>query len=375
MERSGSISTGAVRADDLEALAERAGPFATVSIALEGRGAYGQNADRARRKDVDEALAQAGAPESTRQVIDETLAGVGPDVEGVIAVADEQGVVHVERLAEAPSAEFMRWAALPSMSGVIEHRQAAIPRVVVLADRHGADIVVEADDHVRRFEADGATHPIRKSAPGGWSQRRCQQRVENTWAKNAGHVTEMLVPLIAEIEPTLVILGGDERAVDLIRNDLPASVQALTRQITSGRATDGSDDQRDDDIERLVRTAVAEDTMELIRNFEEAAQSAGRAANGADHTLAALRLAQVDTLLVHDDPADDRVGWFGTVPGHVTLDAEDITTADSDEVPSAAGLIDVAIHGALRTGAAIRVIPKVAAINGGIGAILRWSNS
>ena len=167
--------------------------------------------------------------------------------------------------------------------------------------------------------------------------------------------------------PDLVVLGGDGREVELIRSRLPHALLTRTHVIGPGRASDGSADQRDDDILRLVHAAVAARSVALLHAFAE--EPRARAAHGTLATLAALRRSQVEVLLVHDDPDDDRFAWFSDLPGDVALIRHQLA---EPATARAARLVDVAVHAALRTGAGVRILPHVAAIPDDVGAILRW---
>jgi hypothetical protein len=48
-------------------------------------------------------------------------------------------------------------------------------------------------------EATGDDPMLRKSNPGGWSQRRYQQRAENLWEENAKAVADQVAGLVDEI--------------------------------------------------------------------------------------------------------------------------------------------------------------------------------
>ena len=163
------------------------------------------------------------------------------------------------------------------------------------------------------------------------------------------------------------MLGGDGREVELIRSRLPHALLTRTHVIGPGRASDGSADQRDDDILRLVHAAAAARSVALLHAFAE--EPRARAAHGTLATLAALRRSQVEVLLVHDDPDDDRFAWFSDLPGDVALIRHQLA---EPATARAARLVDVAVHAALRTGAGVRILPHVAAIPDDVGAILRW---
>ena len=56
-----------------------------------------------------------------------------------------------------------------------------------------------------------------RSAPGDWSQRRVQQRTGNRWQQNFGAVAEVLTKLVDQVQPRLVVITGDMRAVQCLR--------------------------------------------------------------------------------------------------------------------------------------------------------------
>jgi hypothetical protein len=56
-----------------------------------------------------------------------------------------------------------------------------------------------------------------RSAPGDWSQRRFQQRTGNRWQQNFGAIAEALTKLVGQVQPRLVAISGDVRAVQFLR--------------------------------------------------------------------------------------------------------------------------------------------------------------
>lgn len=369
MERSGTTVRGGCRAPDLVQIAEAPGPFASVWLGRSGLGSYDgtvdTQADQLRRQLVD-----IGAPERVAaEIAEATGRGTSP---GVVAIADESGVLLRELLDEAPRHDVVRWGPVPAWCAAIEHRQAQIPVLVVLADRLGADLLMSSVHGTATAEVTGDEGPITKSAPGGWSQRRFQQRAENTWEHNAGLVVEEMISDARSLHPELIVLGGDVRAVQAIQDRLPKELGAITHTITSGRAEDGSDDRRVEDVARLVRTAVAEQTVAVLQTLEEQEGRHGRAANGEVETFDALARSQVDVLLVHDDGDDERQAWWSAAHGMAALDRGLLDVLGADAAPVQDCLIDVAITAALRAGASVRVVPDAAVLQDGIAALLRW---
>ncbi|MDF2741972.1 MAG: hypothetical protein K0S88_3342, partial [Actinomycetia bacterium] len=51
----------------------------------------------------------------------------------------------------------------------------------------------------REVRVEGEELHVTRSASGGWSQRRFQQRAENRWQQNAGAVAEALTRLVDQV--------------------------------------------------------------------------------------------------------------------------------------------------------------------------------
>jgi peptide subunit release factor 1 (eRF1) len=125
----------------------------------------------------------------------------------------------------------------------------------------------------------------------------------------------------------------------------------------------------DDELRRLVQTAVAEQTVAVLDRFKEERGQADKAADGPAAVVSALQMAMVETLLVHDDPADERVAWFGPEPLQLALSKDDVAGMGV-EFPEQARLVDVAVRAAVGSGADVRIVPK-AVVTDGFGAVLR----
>jgi hypothetical protein len=373
METSGEALPAAIHAPDLSNLVNGPGPFATVYLTTEAAVENAAQRNQVRWKSHRDALLAAGAPQEVVATVDEVVPEAHHEGEGLGVIVRADGAVHVEHGAAPPQVDRVSWAPLPRLVQLLAWRQSTVAHLIVLADRQGADVgAVAADGRALLREVAGDDTPISKVGAGGWSQRRYQERAENTWEKNAGAVADTVIRLASRIAPRFIAVAGDVRALTLLRQNLPADLAALVQEIGGGPSPDGSDDAVAARVAELIDQAAQSDTAAVLDVFREELGQRDRAADGAEATLAALAAAQVDVLLVHDDGDDERTGWFGPDPTAVAITATTLRDLGVAE-PTEGRLVDLAVRAALGTGAGVRAVPDIDVPTDGLGAILRWS--
>ena len=218
---------------------------------------------------------------------------------------------------------------------------------------------------------DASDPAIRKSAPGGWSQRRYQERAERTWEDNAKAVATRVADVARLIDPAAILVAGDVRAVQFLRDELDPRLAGLVRELDGSRGADGSDDAVAEDARKQVATIAAEETVAVLDKFKEERGQDDRAADGLAATVAALNEASVETLLVADDPDDDRPAWFSADPPLVALARADLEAYGAGNATEQGRLVDVLVRAAFLSGARVRVVPRTV-LQDGVGAILRF---
>lgn len=164
---------------DLRSLVERHGPFLTASIPA--------------RSDI------AGAADRFETQIDNTLRDAPPvweadvaemrheletlphhDGAAVIALRPMGGPSFYEFIDDPVHRPELTVASLPRLAPLIEARQRLISHVVVETDLAGADLVAfDSGSVAATDQVEGDTEHIHRGHPGGWSQRRFQQRAEH----------------------------------------------------------------------------------------------------------------------------------------------------------------------------------------------------
>jgi len=352
---------------NVKTLISREGPTATVVLAAPSATPDAGDQLDVRWRNARSQLAAVGAPETELDELD-VVAGQLDHGQGaaVVIINSPDGPAWVEYLDDEVTHDLAVRGELPRLGPVLESRQRSVAHMIVVADRVGADVIaVDAGSELESAEVKGSDLHIHRGHPGGWSQRRFQQRAENRWEANASDVAEVVIEMAKRAEPRFIALAGDVRAVTFLLDQLPADLADISQKL---------DGQSPDLIaEQTVRAAadiVARDTVAVLEGYKEAVGQ-GRAATDAAQTLAALSDGRVETLLVHDDPDDDRAARFER-PG-LACSILDLSATNSGPSEDLTGrLVDVAIRSAILSDATIRFVSAHAGSPDGLGAILRW---
>ena len=368
-----AFAVGTQEAPELAGLFDRTGPFVTVYLPT--RPDIDNAAQRSLQqwRPVRDELTEAGAPASALDAVEALLPNAHHDGSTLAAVADESGVLISRSGSEAPARPLGYFQTLPVVAPLVAWWQASLPHVLVVADRVGADITAVAPAGPSADSVDGGGGPhLHKQAPGGWSQRRFQERAENLWEANAKAVAERTVSVAEYIGARAVLVAGDVRALQFLREHLPGRVAALVRELGGSRGADGGDEPFLEDSRKQMASVAAEDTVAILEKFREEKGQADRAVDGPSATIEALNAAAADIVLVHDDPDDRRLAWYDP-EGHVLgLDPTRIAPYGVKQ-PAQGRLVDVCIRSALRTGARVRTVPSTSVAQG-VGALMRFTS-
>ncbi len=357
----------------MAALFDRPGPFVSVGLATQPDIDNAAQRSLQQWRPVRDELAQAGAPAVALDAIEALVPDAHHDGPSLMAVADESGVLLSRSGSEAPAAPRFCYTTLPLVGPLVTWWQTSLPHVLVVADRIGADITAVApggDPSTEAVEEDAGPH-LRKVGPGGWSQRRFQERVENNWESNAKAVAERTASVAEYIGARAVLVAGDVRALQFLREHLPERLLPLVRELDGARGADGGDEALLEEARKQMASIAAEDTVAILEKFREEKGQADRAADGLGATIEALNAAAVDVLLVHDGPDDRREAWYSPDAALVAKDAGTLRDYGVDQ-PRQGRLLDALIRTALRTGGRVRTVPSTV-VSEGAGAILRFT--
>ncbi|MDX6285341.1 MAG: hypothetical protein QOG53_826 [Frankiales bacterium] len=352
------------------------GPFVTLYLSVRRDVEDAAQRYETQWKDVLSELAGFGVDETTRDAL--VAARGDHSAGGTHVMVASHGLVHLSEALPEPlpesAADIVRYSPLPHLLPLIEMVGPRIPHIVVLTDRIGADILAyqTGPEPTEVGSVDGADYHIRKVHAGGWSMRHYQAHAEENWAHNAKDVVDVVEKLALDINPRVIIVGGDVRAVQLFEKYLPAGLLPRLQLIEGSRATDGGTEHVADRVMAVLADTWRADTNALLDKFAEEVGQADRATNGLVDTVAALRLAQVETLILSDALDGDRPLWFGPDPAviGVTRDEADLGFG----APQQAAAVDVVVRTAIGTDATVRVVPSndPRSPREGTGAILRF---
>jgi peptide subunit release factor 1 (eRF1) len=358
---------------DLRDLVEREGPFSSIYLNTEATTEEAPHEIEIRWRDSRRELARAGAPAQALEAVDALVKGAHQKGDGLVAVAQGESIA-LRRFLSSRVPDHARFGPLPLLLPYLEWQQDNPRYAVVLSDRTGGEIhVIGGLEPEEDVEVEGRTSPIKKVKPGGWSQRRYQQRAENTWEANAKDVAHRLEELVRSPENVaFVVIAGDVRAVAFIREHLGKDIESVAFEL---KVEPNSIDEIRNDIEATAAAYVGRTLEQLIDKFQEERGQHDLAADGLEATFDALRKATVDTLLiVREGP--DRPAWFVV---------SDVSQAATDKGPltdlgigtvDEANATDVLTAAALKTGSRVVVIPELPAGQAprdGVGALLRYA--
>lgn len=321
----------------------------------------------ARWRPLADALRDRGATDSTISALEQALAPISSAraASGTIEAAAFATDGQVVAAFPAPGAtwpDLVRVDPPAQVLPLLAWAQERPPYVAVVVDRAGADIQAcrGFGSSPTHLSVDGPDDEIRRNAPGGFlAQGRYQRRAEDSWRHNAGAVAEHVTAALERVGAHLLVVSGDVRAVQLLRERLPAWVRnsVLVEEIKGSRAIDGSQDARQELVADAVRREVRQELDDLWRTFVEQRSPGGLAVDGENPTLEALAAGRVATLLVVAEYDDERRAWFGAGATDVQpVDQPPPAWSDARQ----GALTDVAVRAAMLTGAEVRVLQPTA---------------
>jgi len=359
----------------LKPLYDHPGPFASVYIDTRRTDLQAPHEIELRWRDLRRQLATEGADASTLAALDSAVGSdrgqPAPQGQALFAAGGE--LLHLEELQFLPMPDRASFGRLPHVLPMLAQRVDHPPYLLVLADRVGADLEVRMPFGPPYTEqVDGETSPIRKVAPGDWSQDRYQRRVENTWDRNARKVALEVERLGNLYRAGLIVVSGDVRARSLLLEHLGRAWRDRTVELPTGGRAEGADRERAD-LRAMAAAGAEEESMRarLRERFEHGLVHGG-AVHGFLATIEALRRADVDTLILSNAPQVlDAWVWWDPNSALIALHPEDLEAVRAAEThrDRAADVLPRTL--AHTSGQLMLVSDGEPGPDGGIGALLR----
>ena len=365
----------------LEPVFAATGPFATVCADVTHTT---ENADTEldlRVRAIAERLTAQGAPEPVVEVVRSRLlegneGGEAGRLKGrAVVVAADGRVLLDQALVAAPLREVAEWSPQPDLLPVLRQLPGRVPHIVVLADRTGADITFIGGTGQAHEEevVEGDTFQIHKFPGGGWSQHRYQHNVENNWIANADDVAARITSMARRLAPRFVLVAGDVRARQILTDRASNEWADLIVSMDEGGRAAGADREP---VDTRARELVAEHEARACAAVLEQVQAAGAhglAVNGTGPVVEALRKAQVETLVLADEPAEDTL-LVGRSALELGVDQQDMDALGThgEVVPADRALLAAAVAG----DAAVVIVPRSALpTDVPVAAVLRYTDA
>lgn len=371
-----------VSEDRLAAVYEHPGPFVTVY--LDGTRSTESGAREvglrwaAIRADLEQQGVEAATLEALDRRIDADSNTAG--VHGLVVVAAGGEVCFGDQMRRPPASSTGRVSALPHLLPYLAQRATDVPHVVVVTDRTGADLLaIPADGDAATRSVEGhVEYPVHRTATADWSERHFQLRVENTWQANARDVASAVSRLVNEIAARLVVVAGDVRARHLVADELGSALSpgvAVAVVDEGGRAPGASRDSLEAAVHDEVLRLAWRERHEVLEHLSQNLGRGEYAVAGLAEVTKALRMAQVDTVVLSDDPSSTLRAWVGATPSEFGIaGSEAEATGDG---PIEHDRYDAAlVRAVIATGAKLLVTPGAHDyLSDGIGALLRYETA
>ncbi|WP_158895357.1 peptide chain release factor 2 [Amycolatopsis anabasis] len=358
----------------LRELTSADGPFASVYFEDSHDTADAAKQLELKWRELREALAGQGAPESTLDALEDAVHTgehpVGRGGRGLLTAGTE--VVLDEHFPEPPAAPVARFSAYPYLLPLAEYAEAGPVHVVAVVDQVGADL--SAYDAYRQplevYTVEGHDHPVHKVRGGGSAHRDIQSHTEETVRHNVEAVAEEITDLAQRVGAEIVVLAGEVQARRAVHNGMPEQTRRITTEIATGARSEGSShEELDREVGALLDAAKREHRQDVLERFDaELGRDTGLAVQGLEAVTTALREGNVRVLLTAD-PGDAMI-CTGTGTSRIAVARAELEALGETEVCECRA--DEAIPAAaVAVGASLVHVGEERTLTEGFGALLR----
>ncbi len=381
-----------MKLDSLKPLLHHDGPLTTVCLDVtRGDESSGDREIRSRWNGLRRTLEDAGAPSQTLAVIEETVLRPThvPGSHGRYVVAAGDRVLVDQVLADPPARDEAFHDGAPSLAPAVAAADEAVRYLLVEVDRAGADFSwsgVERHDAAEVVaHVEGGHDVLHKFGGGGWSHRRFQSRVQDSWERNAEAVAAELDKAVAEHRPELVLITGDVRAVPMVRAALGHRAAELVAEVPGGSRADGvNQDVFAEHLRQVLEVFRAQRREQVVDRLREGLGRGDGAVTSLEDLVDVLRKGQVAELVVVRTAAGVSVArlnekrlWVGRDPLELGLRRADLAALGVPSDDARELRADIAVLRALVAQDAGFTFAEEGSVDlvDGVGAILRWTDA
>jgi hypothetical protein len=363
----------------LQAVYTGAEQYASAYLNVSRTHAQSSHELEVRWRDLAAELEHQGLPAPARELVAERVlspTGMGGELGRAVVVADSEIVL--DQIQPGPtSGDYAAVGRLPHLMPLLRARADQTSYLLVTVDHAGADIVyvdrvAEPSD---RLTSEGGHDVLHKVPGGGWSQRRYQSRVEDSWERNATQVANDLDAAVAKDAPEVVFLAGERSARSYVHQHASGRVAPLLVDLaTGGRAEGTSEEAVHEEIAVKLAHHRANQVEQVTDELSTRLGADKAATQGFQGVVEALRAGSVETALLADRPestlrlvAGPDALQLGRTPDDLAaLGATDLFDDRADEVMLRALVAQDA--------ELVLVDPPAVQLRDGIGALLRYDS-
>ena len=329
-----------MRMTSLQPLVRAEGGFASVYLDVSRASEDADHRLQLRWRSVAGDLRDAGAPEDLIDRLGERIAeptGHGGELVRMVVATPDDVLLDTVAPRSAAQTDYGHFGPFPHLMPLARIWATMSPYVLVTVDHTGADIAsVDATGlDAQVWQAEGGHDVIHKVPGGGWSHRRYQSRVEDSWERNAEQVAKSLDSIVAGHAGGPVFLVGEPYARSVVQGTATGRTAERLVDLGHGSRAAGSSDKNVEELvgEHLAAARRAAKEHKLARLAEQRQRPSGAATSLAD-VEAALQEAALDTLLVVDRPESTYRLWAGLDPlafGETAQDVKDLGPGEAHE--------------------------------------------
>ncbi|GAB3584358.1 hypothetical protein GCM10027445_60460 [Amycolatopsis endophytica] len=307
----------------LRPLVDATGPFTSVYFEDSHDTADAEKQLELKWRELKDSLTAQHAPDGALSALEAAImdGARATGRSGRVLLAAGAEVLVDEQLAGPPASTIARVSGLPYLLPLARYGELRLSHVVADVDQVGGAIRAY-DAHGEEMaseEVTGQEHPVHKTRGGGEAHHRMQHRAEEIRHHNASDVAAAVARLAERTGAELIVVAGEVQGRKAVIEELPEAAKSIAREATHADVAD--------ELAEAMRQSRLSEVTERFRGALN--QPDGLAVQGLEAVTAALREANVETLLA-GDPGEDMV-CTGSSPAQIALGEEELKAYGASE--------------------------------------------